>query len=184
MSIKLKNSYFEIIMANQETFNGILNKPFPAKTGYWIGRAIDKIQSQSKTYFDAKQRLIKQYAEIDGEGNLKANVNKLSDKEIGSMASILNKERLDEVVMLCKIGATNESVLWSDEKGGFAAFIKELGELQEIEIDLGMDEIEVDFDLLENWQVLKDPITGETKGGITISPIEAILMPFLKPKDV
>ena len=137
MSIKLKNSYFETIMANQQVFNNILNKPFPAKTGYWIGRAIDKIQSQNKIYFEAKQRLIKQYAEVDEKGNLKSK--------------------------------PDGSVVWPNNEA-LANFMKELEELQGIEIDLSMDEIEADFDLLE-------------EKGITISPIEAMLMPFLRPKN-
>ena len=137
MSIKLKNMYFETIIANQGTFNNILNKPFPAKVGYWIGRAIDKIQSQSKIYFDAKNRLARQYAKMDDEGNPSTN--------------------------------SDGTVIWSDRDAALS-FMKELSELQEIEIELnGMNEIEVDLDVLE-------------EKGITITPIEAMLLPFLKPK--
>ena len=150
MSIKLKNSYFETIMANQQVFNNILNKPFPAKTGYWIGRAIDKIQSQSKIYFETKQRLIKQYAEVDEKGDLKA-----KPDEVDENGKITKK--------------SDGSVTWPNNEA-LANFMKELEELQGIEIDLSMDEIKVDFDLLE-------------EKGITISPIEAMLMPFLRPKN-
>jgi len=137
-TIKLKNQYFETITAkaNQVIFNGILNKPFPAKAGYWMGRVVDKIQSQSRIYFGAKQRLVGQYAKLDDKNNIKTN--------------------------------PDGTVIWSSETAALG-FIKEFEELQDIEIDLGMDEIEADFDQLE-------------ERGITISPIEAMLVPFLKPK--
>jgi len=138
MSIKLKNQYFETIAANQTTFNEILNKPFPAKIGYWIGRAVDKIQSQNRIYFEAKTRLARQYAQMDDKGNPRIN--------------------------------PDGTVIWANQEAGLT-FMKELDELQNIEIELnGMNEIEVDLDLLE-------------EKGITISPIESMLLPFLKPKS-
>jgi|GEM_PF-4572174 len=77
--VKVKNSFFETFRMNQGIINGILTKDFPVKTGYWIGRSIDKLNSESKVYFDQKDKIINKYSskgedgkpETDENGNLK-----------------------------------------------------------------------------------------------------------------
>jgi len=72
-NVKVQNVYFEMINnpANAEVFREIMKKPFPAKIGYWVLKAITKIQSESKAYFAARQNLIMRCAELDEKGNVK-----------------------------------------------------------------------------------------------------------------
>lgn len=72
-TVKVKNEYFEklSIGANARIYTAFLEKPFPARTSYWISRVDDAIQSNSKAYFAEKRKLIKRFAVLDEKGNPK-----------------------------------------------------------------------------------------------------------------
>jgi len=71
-----------------------MNKEFPIKLGYWIGRFFDKVQQESKVYFKEKEKLIKKYAKRDEDGKIvedeKTKEVKFDDKE---------KETFDEALI-------------------------------------------------------------------------------------
>jgi len=67
--MKIKNIYFERLQSSQ--IESILNKDLPIKLAYWIGRAFDKLNSESRTYFKMKQKLIEKWAEKDKNGKIK-----------------------------------------------------------------------------------------------------------------
>ena len=47
-TVTVTNEYFERIANNVQAFKGLINKPFPPKPGYWIARAVSKIESLSR----------------------------------------------------------------------------------------------------------------------------------------
>ena len=71
--IEVPNSYFEQITMIQQTPQGpqrvgtpawaaIVQGYFPGKTGYWIGRAIDKVQQRSGEYAKRRQEMLEAQA--------------------------------------------------------------------------------------------------------------------------
>ena len=96
-TVKVKNEYFEQlnIASNARVFGNILEKPFPAKVGYWISRIADKIQSRSKAYFSEKQKLIRRFAVLDDRDNPKALSNGLIewDKGKDGEANFIKEQR-------------------------------------------------------------------------------------------
>ncbi|MDY7036657.1 MAG: hypothetical protein SV375_10920 [Thermodesulfobacteriota bacterium] len=69
----LTNRDFEIMGSkeNQDTLKGVLEKPLPPKFAYWIARALAKIQSESKVFFETKNRLMRQYAVLEEDDKIK-----------------------------------------------------------------------------------------------------------------
>jgi len=67
-NIVIKNGYFETLSINRNILTDILNKDFPVKIGYWVAKIFDRIESEAKIYFKAKESLIKKYAKKDEEG--------------------------------------------------------------------------------------------------------------------
>ena len=88
-TVIVTNEYFEKLSLKQnvDTLNNLLKKPFPAKISYWISRFVSVIQSRSKEYFNTKQSLVKKYAELDEQGNVRA----LPDNRV-----IWNKKKMDD----------------------------------------------------------------------------------------
>jgi len=117
--IKITNGYLEMIGSNS-LFQELAKKPFTAKTSYWLARVFSKLQKEGEIYFAEKQKLIEKYAkrhETDGgEGERKWNK--------GDMVS------------------DGKSVSLNDMDG----FMKDIKELTEIEIELGLHKIKFDLD--------------------------------------
>ena len=69
----LTNRDFEIMghKENQDTLKGVLLKPLPPKLAYWIAKALEKIQSESKVFFETKNRLMRQYVVIEKDDKIK-----------------------------------------------------------------------------------------------------------------
>lgn len=66
--IKIPNSYFERM--NLEPFQTLSKTRFKSqKVQYWFSRAVEKLQSESKTYYDEKKKLVEEFAEKDEDGN-------------------------------------------------------------------------------------------------------------------
>ena len=122
-NIKILNSYFEKV--NTPTFQSMMKKDIfkEVKSRYWLGKALDKVQQESKRYFIEKQKLIRQYSK-------KYTTDGRDKSEDGRMIKRWNKG--DPMVL------SSGEPIWED----FDSFIKDLGELQEIKIDLGMKKVE------------------------------------------
>ena len=124
--IKVTNAYLDN-MVNNPIFQVIIKKQFSAKTSYWLARTLDKLQQEAKIYLAEKQKLIEKYAnryEKDGEEK---------DKE----GKVIKKWKKGDMV------GDGRSVSLSDVEG----FTKEINELIEIELDLNMKPILLDFDV-------------------------------------
>jgi len=129
--IKVTNAYLDS-MANSPAFQVIVKKQFSAKTSYWLARVFDKLQREAKIYLAEKQKLIEKYAkryEEDGE-----------EKKDGKVVKSWKKGDM--------IG-DGRSVSLTDVDG----FTKEINELTEIEIGIGIDKIEFDLDKESNCTV-------------------------------
>ena len=116
-TIKLPNSYFERV--NTPIFQALMQKDVfeDVKPRYWLCRALDKVMQESRHYFEEKQKLVRKYSqkyENDGGDEKK------------------KWKKGDPVAM------PSGEPAWED----FDAFIKDLGELQQIEIDLGINVIQ------------------------------------------
>ena len=118
-TIKLPNSYFERV--NTPIFQALMQKDIfeEVKSRYWLCRALDKVMQESRHYFEEKQKLIRKYSKKYTEDG--------GDEK--------RKWKKDDPVAL----PSGEPV-WED----FDAFLKDLGELQQIEIDLGINVIQFD----------------------------------------
>jgi len=117
--IKVTNGYLDGLGSNS-LFQDLAKKPFTAKTSYWLARAFDRIQKEGAIYFAERQKLIekhaKRYEKDGGEGERKW--------KKGDMISDGKNVSLDDVV----------------------GFGKDIKELIEIEIDLGLKKIKFDLD--------------------------------------
>jgi len=117
--IKVTNGYLEMIGSNS-LFQELAKKPFTAKTSYWLARVFSQLQKEGEIYFAEKQKLIEKHAkryEADGEeGERKW--------KKGDMVS------------------DGKSVSLKDAEG----FVKDMKELTEIELDLGLKLIKFDLD--------------------------------------
>jgi len=129
--IKITNAYLDSI-ANNSSFQVIIKKQFSAKISYWLARVFDKLQREAKIYLAEKQKLVEKYAkryEEDGE-----------EKKDGKVIKTWKKGDM--------IG-DGRSVSLNDVDG----FNKEINELVEIEISIGLDRIEFDLDKEPNCTV-------------------------------
>ena len=125
-TIKLKNSYFEGIVAPgpngqarlAPAFQSLLVKnifPGEFKPRYWLGRILDKIIQEANAYQKIKGTLIREHA-------------KKYDKDEGT------RKKGDPIFL------DNGQPDWID----FDAYLAEFKELQEIEVDLGIRPIAFD----------------------------------------
>jgi len=117
--IKVTNGYLDTLGSNSN-FQDLAQKPFTAKTSYWLARVFDRIQKEGAIFFAERQKLIEKHAkryEADGEeGERKwKKGDMISD---GKTVSLNNVE----------------------------AFSNDMKELTEIEIDLGLHKIKFDLD--------------------------------------
>ena len=143
--IKVTNAYLDTT-ANSPTVQTIIKKSFTAKTSYWLARVFDKLRREAKIYLSERQKLIEKYArryEKDGEEKKDGKVIKSWKK--GDMIS------------------DGQSVSLAD----MAGFTKEINELTEIEIEIGINKIKFDLE--------KEPTC-------TIEEM-AILLPLLDVKE-
>ncbi|MDD5048443.1 MAG: hypothetical protein PHH09_05885 [Methanoregulaceae archaeon] len=138
--IKITNGYLDTLGSNSN-FQDLAQKPFTAKTSYWLARVFDRIQKEGAIFFAERQKLIEKHAkryEADGEeGERKW--------KKGDMIS------------------DGKSVTLNDVE----AFSKDLRELTEIEIDLGLHKIKFDLD--------KEPVC-------TVEEM-SLLMPLIEVKE-
>ena len=138
--IKVTNGYLDTLGSNSN-FQDLAQKPFTAKTSYWLARVFDRIQKEGAIFFAERQKLIEKHAkryEADGEeGERKW--------KKGDMIS------------------DGKSVTLNDVE----AFSKDLKELTEIEIDLGLHKIKFDLD--------KEPVC-------TVEEM-SLLMPLIEVKE-
>ena len=63
-TIKLTNGEMEAMIFNQ-AFAKAIKQPFPVKTAYWLGRALDRLQQEYKPYQKLVQEIVEKYAERD-----------------------------------------------------------------------------------------------------------------------
>lgn len=122
--IKVKSVYCE--MLDSPVVRRILDRPLPVKTGYWIGRAIEKIRQEAKAYMDQRDKLIKEHEDT-----------KKRDEE----------KKKGDCDVCGRKGELPGQTFLKDQQ----AFQKELSVLQEVKIDLGIEKISVDLDELEKW---------------------------------
>ena len=138
--IKITNGYLDTLGSNSN-FQDLAQKPFTAKTSYWLARVFDRIQKEGAIFFAERQKLIEKHAkryEADGEeGERKW--------KKGDMIS------------------DGKSVTLNDVE----AFSRDLKELTEIEIDLGLHKIKFDLD--------KEPVC-------TVEEM-SLLMPLIEVKE-
>jgi O-phosphoseryl-tRNA(Cys) synthetase len=113
-------------MVNNPILQVITQKQFTAKTSYWLARVFDKLQREAKIYLAEKQKLIEKYARrYEADGEQKDNTGK-----------VIKSWKKGDIV------GDEKSVSLSDAEG----FTKEINELTEIELDIGINKIEFDFD--------------------------------------
>jgi len=103
-------------LANSPSLPLIIKKPFTAKTSYWLARALDKLQSEMKVYFAEKQKLIEKYAKRHDKDG--------AGFKKGDMVSDGQSVSLDNI----------------------QEFQREITELTEIEIEVGINKIDFDLD--------------------------------------
>ena len=117
--IKVTNEYLNMI-GNNSLLQDLAKKSFTAKTSYWLAKTFDRLQKEGAIFFAERQKLIEKHAkryETDGEeGERKW--------KKGDMIS------------------DGKSVSLNDVEG----FSKDMKELAEIEIDLGLHKISFDLD--------------------------------------
>ena len=146
-TIKITNQYLDT-MASSLVIQTIIKKSFTAKTSYWLARVFDKLQREAKIYLAERQKMIEKYAkrhQSDGE----------------------KKDKDGKIVKSWKKGdmiSDGQSVSLTDIK----EFTKEINELTEIEIEIGINKIA--FDL-------------EKEAACTIEEM-AILLPLLDVKEI
>jgi len=135
-------------MMSSPRFSEAVKKIFPFKISYWIGRAVDRMDQLIRDFQKSVDQVIEQYAE------------KEKDKETGEEKP---KRRPDG------------QVIWG-KNGKLAA--DALSELREIEVDLGIDLIEIDLDKLDEYF---KGLPAADKSRIPTPDDLALLMPFFKP---
>ncbi len=101
---------------NNPIFQIIIKKSFTTKTSYWLARVFDKLQSEAKIYFAEKQKLIEKYAK--------------------------RHEKDGEGFKKGDIVSDGQTVDLKDA----TIFRKELNELLEIEVEIGLNKIEIDLE--------------------------------------
>jgi len=124
-------------LANSPITQVIIKKPFTAKTSYWLARVFDKLQGETKIYFSERQKLIEKYAKRHDKDG--------KDFKKGDIVSDGQNVSLDNII----------------------EFQKEITELTEIEIEIGINKIEFDLD--------KEPACTVEEMGI--------LMPLVSVKE-
>ena len=122
-NIKILNSYFERV--NTPTFQSMMKKDIfkEVKARYWLGKALDRVQQESKRYFIEKQRLITQHSKRHTKAG----------EERDPRGVVTKRWKKGDTVTL-----PSGEPEWED----FDAFVKDLGELQGIEVDLGMSKVQ------------------------------------------
>jgi hypothetical protein len=64
----------ELNIAEMEAYNGVLpilmREKLPAKISYWLSKLSGKVESELKHYDDIRLKTLKDFAEVDGNGNL------------------------------------------------------------------------------------------------------------------
>lgn len=143
-TIKIPNSYFERV--NTPVFQALMQKEIfkEVKPRYWLCRALDIVMRESRHYFVEKQKLIVKYSrkrEADGE-------------ERDEKDKIVKKWKKDDPIIL-----PSGEPDWED----FDAFLRDLSELQKIEIDLGINQVKFDDapNILPNEMILIFPLLEE-----------------------
>lgn len=125
-------------MANNPVIQTVIKKSFTAKTSYWLARVFDKLQREVKIYLSERQKLIEKYAKRHNEDGKEWKKGDMITN--GQTVSLINVKE----------------------------FTKEINELTEIEIEIGINKIEFDLE--------KEP-------ACTIEEM-AILLPLLKTKEI
>lgn len=150
-----ENSQENIILTNGEiemlmfnpAFSQAIKKQFPFKTSYWLGRSLDKIKQLVKPFQEKVDEVLEKYAV------------KEKDKET---AENKPKRRPDG------------QVVWGENEKVAGEALKEL---REIEVDLGIQKIELDLDQFEKYY---EDLPAEDKKLVPAPDDLAMLMPFFK----
>ena len=138
-------------------------KKLPTKAQYWIRRALDKISQNFKILEEARQGIIQQHSRKDKDGEPLiimrdfAKIKPLTDKSGIPEINEIEKAMKGDFISLKTAKAISE---WSkgkisaDNNGNVSIenipeFQKALNDLMDIEIDLGINKIEVD---LAEWE--------------------------------
>lgn len=103
-------------LTNNPLIQAIVKKSFTAKTSYWLAKVFDKLQREAKIYFSEKQKLIEKYA-------------KRHDKD-------------GEGFKKNDIISDGQNITLDNVK----EFQREITELTEIEIEIGINKIEFDLE--------------------------------------
>ncbi len=153
-NIKIDNAYFEKMSG--EVFQGLIKKNgFEAvKPRYWVSKALAKIESESKHYLKNKQDLVDKHAiKHEEDGERKDEKNK----------KVIQKWKKDDPIVL-----PNGSVQFEDGN----AFLKELKELQEIEVDIEIPRVQFD-----------EPPDVTIEEGMLLMPILEDKTEFIEKKE-
>lgn len=201
-TIKVTNLYITNAMATMiqgqimpnPVMENLKKKKFPAKAQYWIRRILDKIRQNFKILEETRQELIQQHARKDENGKplivmrdfLKINSymkeKKLDVEDLTEMcgleAELAIKEGFISPKIAEKISKWSEGKISADSDGNVSIentieFQKSLNELMDIEIDLGINKIEID---LGKWEANSniDLLDGEEMD---------LLLPMLEVTD-
>jgi len=103
-------------IVNSAVISTITKKSFSAKTSYWIARVLDKVQREAKVYFAERQKLIDKYAKRHD-----------IDGEGFKKGDIISDGQ--------NVTLNNPT-----------EFQKEITELTEIEIEIGLNRVEFDLE--------------------------------------
>lgn len=79
-------------MLNNPAFHKALERNFPFKNGYWLGRIQGQMMEEIKKYQEGRQKLIEKYAEKDDNGDPIVLDEKTGEVEFGDNRSIVTKE--------------------------------------------------------------------------------------------
>ena len=174
-TIKVTNNYIAkvmpVVINGQLTQNPVVEslkkKRIPTKVQYWSRRALDKIAQFFKTFEETRQELVKQHGKKDEDGELlivmkdAAKIKPLMDnpetKDIPEvdgteMTKAIKNEGIS-VKTAEAISKWSEGKISAEDNGdivieNMADLQKDINDLLEEEVDLGINLIKVDF---EEW---------------------------------
>ena len=162
-------------------------KKFPAKAQYWIRRILDKIRQNFKILEETRQGIIQQHSRKDEDGESliimrdfakikpltdKSDIPKINGIEIAMKGNFISPK------IAKAISEWSKGKISADNNGNISIknipeFQKALNELMDIEVDLGINKIEID---LNAWEANSniDLLDGEEMD---------LLLPMLEVKD-
>jgi hypothetical protein len=170
-TIKVTNSYIAnaitTIVQGQPMPNpaaeSLKRKKLPTKAQYWIRRALDKVTQNFKILEEARQGIIQQHSRKDEDGEpliimqdfvkIKALADELGVPKINEIEAAMKGDFISPKTAKA-ISEWSKGKIRADNNGNVSIenipeFQKALNELMDIEVDLGINKIEVD---LTKWE--------------------------------